>query len=186
MTVRKTLPAVLALSLLGGAGALTLQGQLPGSVPPGLSVGVWSVSTSGQPQELVGVSPVKDGRWSIALTATPQRVPTLNADALAWPGLLPPAQLSRATAGQELRAYGFVDSNSNGRPDPNEPLRELRLRDQGQPLFLVWVRDATNVTASHGYQAKLSSGWNAFAVTLGSSVAVRPYSGQVVDSRLTP
>ncbi|GHG06500.1 hypothetical protein GCM10017783_18940 [Deinococcus piscis] len=185
--LKTVLPALVAL-LLGAAQSapLVLQGQLRGEVPPDLSVGIWTVGTAGQPQQLLGTAPAPEGRWRITLEQPPSSTPELQGAALHWPGVLPPVQVSVPSQGQELRAYAFVDRDRNGQPGAGEPLREVRLRDGSQSLFLVWVDRAVQVSAAHGYQLQLQPGWNALGLHLGKSVQLRPYSGQPLDARLSP
>lgn len=188
MNARRTVTTALAALLLGGAQAapLVLHGQLRGEVPSGLSVGIWTVSAAGQPQQLLATAPAPEGRWQLTLNQAPGGAPALQATALNWPGLLPPVQVSAPSQGQELRAYAFVDSNRDGQPSTGETLREVRLRDGERPLFLVWVDRAVQVTAAHSYQAQLQPGWNALSLQLGQTVQLRPYSGQPLSARLSP
>lgn len=188
MTPFRPALAALATFLLGTAQAapLVLQGQLRGEVPDHLRVGIWTVSASGQPQHLLGTAPAEGGHWNIVLDRAPSEAPSLQGSVLNWPGLLPPFQVSAPGHGQELRAYAFVDANRDGQPGAGEPLREVRLRDGRQPLFLVWVDRPVEVTAAHGYQAQLQPGWNALGLTIGQTVNLRPYSGQPLDAQLSP
>ncbi|WP_261663830.1 hypothetical protein [Deinococcus sp. Marseille-Q6407] len=188
MNVMRTALTGLAALLLGSgtAAPMVLQGQLSGEVPPSLSVGIWTVSPAGQPQQLLGSASAPQGHWQVTLSAPPAAAPTLQASSLNWPGLLPPVEVSGGGSGQELRAYAFSDSNHNGQPDPGEPLREVRLRDGDQPLFLVWVDRPVRVSGAHGYQTELQAGWNARQLVLGPSIQLRPYSGQPLNSRLSP
>ncbi|MEF2279524.1 hypothetical protein V3W47_14575 [Deinococcus sp. YIM 134068] len=180
------LPLAAAL-LASSAGALTVTGRVAGSVSPDTRVGAWAVSASGQPvQELASVA-VTDGRFRLGVpdAAPPARAQTaLNAQNVAWPGVLDPVSVSAPAQAAELKFFTYRDVNRSGGRDEGETLNEATATTARGNLFVVWVSADVTVKANRGYEAALKRGWNALLVEVARAVRVSPFADGAVDVTL--
>lgn len=184
MKTRLLLPIALGL-LAGSASALTVAGTVDGPVTPETRLGAWVVTPLGEAVEEVAGTPVRGGRFSLDLPTT---VPDLKAQVpltpqnVTWPGIIDPVAVSNPVQVAELRFYTYPDTNTNGRRDAGEALREVTPTAANATLFIAWVSGDVTVRASKGYEAALKRGWNAFLVNVGRAVSVQPYKA---DAQLT-
>ncbi|WP_034384090.1 hypothetical protein [Deinococcus sp. YIM 77859] len=187
--MHKRLLPLLALLLLGRGHALTVTGNVTGSVPAEARVGAWAVSASGQPvQELLSAPVQSGGEFRLNLPTAPPsprvQVP-LTAQNVAWPGVLDPVTVSGSALATELRLFIYRDANRNGQRDEGEPLREVTPNAGRGTLLTVWVSADVTVRAGRGYEATLKRGWNALVVEVGRAVRVTPVTGDAVDVSLS-
>jgi hypothetical protein len=186
--MKTRLSLLAAAFLLGSGSALTVTGRIEGSVPDQTRVSGWAVSASGQPVEEIVSVPVSGGRFRLEI---PPAAPTfraqtaLNAQNVAWPGVLDPVTVSAPTQTAELKFFTYRDANGNGQHDDTEVLREVTLNAGRGSLFVVWVNSDVTVRASRGYEAALKRGWSAFIVEVGRAVKVAPFVNSTANVTLS-
>ena len=172
---RRFLPLTI-LTLLAQASALTLSGQVTGTVAPDTRLGGWAVRGAGQPIAELTSAAIKGGSFSLELPAS---VPPAQAqlpidNRISWPGLVDFGKTTAPAQAAEMKFFLYRDTNGNGQHDENEAMREVRLNTGRSFVFVVWASSNVGVTGSNGYDAQLQKGWNALAVDVRSSVSVKP------------
>lgn len=178
---------VLALPLALSAQALTLQGTVMGGagLGPQPRVGLWLLGEGGAAtgKELVS-APIVEGKFSLALPAVSPPAAPLRPDNVNWPGVIGSVHLSANVPSSDAALFVYGDPNGNGQRDSAEPLRDTFPDVARQPLFVVWVASAVQVSAGKGFEAQLRPGWNVLTVELGRNAQVSPYAGQSINLRV--
>ena len=175
--MNKLLPLALLLAAQtsGVASALSVAGTVTGGVPAAARVGGFVVDSSGTPlAELVSV-PVVGGRFALEIpSVTPpvRALSALRADAVFWPGVLEPVNVSSQVNTADLRFYIYADSNGNGRRDDNEVLLETVPFAGKASLVVAYASGDAQVTAPRGFVTTLRAGWNALLIEVGKVVRV--------------
>ncbi|ULH16132.1 hypothetical protein MF271_05795 [Deinococcus sp. KNUC1210] len=172
----KLLPALLLAALTSGtAAALSVGGTVTGNVPAGARVGGFVVDSGGTPfAELVSV-PVAGGRFTLEIpSVTPpvRGVSPLRPDAIFWPGVLEPVNVSGQVNTADLRFYIYADGNGNGRRDDSEALQEAVPFAGKAALVVAYASGDASITAARGFTAALKSGWNGLLIEVGKVVKV--------------